>query len=33
MEREEIVILDEGIDDSVDTDFLCCFMVFAPFRS
>jgi hypothetical protein len=33
MEREEIVILDEGIDDSIDTDIMCCFFLYLPFRS
>lgn len=34
MERDEIIVVDEGIDDSVDTDSAgCCFFLFAPFRS
>jgi hypothetical protein len=34
MGREEIIILDEGIDDPIDTDGVgCCSMIFLPFRS
>jgi hypothetical protein len=34
MEREEIIILDEGIDDPVDTDGVgCCSLMYIPFRS
>jgi len=34
MEREEIIILDEGIDDPVDTNGVgCCSMLYLPFRS
>ncbi len=33
MEREEIVILDEGIDDPVDSEIMCCSMIYLPFRS
>jgi len=33
MEREEMIVLDEGVDDFVDTDFLCCFGIYVPFRS
>jgi hypothetical protein len=34
MEREEIIILDDGIDDPVDTDGVgCCSLMYIPFRS
>ncbi len=34
MEREEIIILDEGIDDPVETEGIgCCSIMFLPFRS
>jgi len=33
MEREEIVILDEGIADPVGPAGFCCAMIYLPFRS
>jgi len=33
MEREEIIILDEGMDDPIGPEALCCALIFPPFRA
>lgn len=32
MEREEIVILDDGSDEPVGSEGICCSMIYTPFR-
>lgn len=33
MESEEIMVLEDGPDSSIDPEGLCCSLTFAPFRS
>jgi len=33
MEKEAIIILDEGMDDPIGPDGLCCAMFYIPFRA
>jgi hypothetical protein len=32
MEGEEIVIIEEGVDSPIGTEYYCCFLIYAPFR-
>lgn len=33
MEREEIIVLDEGMDEPIGPDGLCCALFYTPFRA